>query len=205
MAITAFDDKQLRFELEGFNELEQDEQISAEQARLISEAARATLEGRAELPDWFADYLKLLEQGWPWRVATYIAWASSPRHERWPGTLRELATEVLGLTTARVVHKWRRDNPTIDQVVAMMQAAPLWEHRRDVLEALVEIAMRPDYKSFNDRKLFLEMIGDYTPRSRLDVGKAGKNDDLSELTEAELLKMAGEIEAEDDAGDADAD
>ena len=72
----------------------------------------------------------------------------------------------------------------------MMQSKALWEHRSDVLTTLAEMAAQPDYKSFNDRKLFLEMIGDYTPKSRLQVSGTAK--DLSELSDAELDRLSGE-------------
>jgi hypothetical protein len=120
-----------------------------------------------------------------------MAWAASPKSGRWPETLQELATKVLGLRSTRSVYNWRRKYPTIDAVVAMLQAAPLFEHRRDVLEALVKMAKKEDYKAYNDRKLFLEMVGDYVPRSQLDLGKAAKGRDLSELSDEELDALVG--------------
>lgn len=219
-----FSDQQLQFDLE-LDEVEEDAQegaISYEEAQRRSLAARAIFEnlrarrGVTELgeaqPTWFSEYLKLIELGWPWRVACYIAWASSPKINRWPGTLKELAETVLGLTGPRVVYTWRQKHATIDQVIAMMQAAPLFEHRRDVIEALVEMARTPDYKNFNDRKLFLEMIGDYVPKSKLEVGRSAAGDE-SELSDEELRSLVGsekptpdpslkggEEEVDDDAG-----
>lgn len=198
-----WNEMQLRFDLDldEIADAASEQAISPEEARQISEAARQALEKRsqAELPEWFQDYVRLLQQGWPWRVAVYIAWASSPRVGRWPETLEKLATEVLGLASPRVIFTWRRKYPSINSVVAMMQAAPLWEHRRDVIAALVKNAATADYKTFNDRKLFLEMTGDYVPRSQLDLGKAARND-LSELSDAELDELLGdELEGGDGA------
>lgn len=206
MAIDKWNELQLAFDLD-LDEVEEDaieRSISPEEARMISEAARLEMERRYAVdrtlvdPDdvdkgWQRDYLRLREQGWPWRVAAYIAWAASPRISRWPATLKELAHEVLGLRSSRVIHTWRKKHPAIDTVVAMLQAAPLFEHRRDVLEALIEMARTPDYKAFNDRKLFLEMIGDYVPKSQLNLKNAGKANDLSELSDEELDILAGEI------------
>jgi len=212
MAIKRLNDLQLKFDLDLDEVVEDAEEraISPEEARQISEAARQAMEEQAsptleiggELghprrgPEWWDDYLKLRESGWPWRVATYIAWASSPKTLRKPKTLEELATTVLGLTSPRVIYTWRRKHPTIDTVVMMMQAAPLWEHRRDVLEALIEMAKKPDYKSHNDRKLFLEMIGDYTPKNLVGLGKAVSGDDLSEMSEEELRALIPDQDAE---------
>lgn len=208
MSIDKWDDRQLSFnlDLDEVDDVAQDRSISTEESLVISETARQMFESKEGLPSWFRDYQALIEKGWPWRVASYIAWASSPKTYRKPATLQELATEVLGLTSPRVIYTWRKRHPSIDTVIAMMQAAPLWEHRRDVLEALVEMAKTPDYKSFNDRKLFLEMIGDYTPKSKLELGRSGRADDIVEKSDKELRDMIGEddvslIEDEGDASD----
>jgi len=172
--------------------------ITPEEARLISETARGKFIQRSEpaQPEWFKDFLMLREQGWPWRVGCYIAWASSPKIGRWPATLAELATEVLGLTTPRVVYTWRQKYASINTTISMMQSAPLWEHRRDVIEALVKMAKDPDYKAFNDRKLYLEMVGDYTPKSKLELGKAGKGDGLEEMSDDELRGWLGTADSQ---------
>src|SRR3989304_9055123 len=66
-------------------------------------------EGKA--PKWMEPLLYLLDHNWPWRQAVYIAWAASPRVERWPATQELLATQVLGLTSDRVIAEWRRKKP----------------------------------------------------------------------------------------------
>ncbi len=162
---------------------------SLEEARLRSEAARQLLEISTE-QDWMTDYHRLRDAGWPWRVAAYIAWASSPRIGRQPGTLAELATQVLGLTSGRQVHHWRETNPAIDEVVATLQAAPLMEHRADVFRALALSASDSDHRSNPDRKLFLELTGDYTPKLKVD-GSLRDATDLSQLSEEELALYAG--------------
>lgn len=198
---------QLRFELEGFDEVEGDateRAISQEEARQISEGAWREFEQLTKVSGrpvdlsigeegdgkgWFREYVRLREQGWPWRVGAYMAWAASPKNRRWPESIQDLATKVLGLKGPRVIYQWRHKYPAIDAVVAMMQAAPLFEHRRDVLEALVTMARTADYKSFNDRKLFLEMVGDYVPKSQVGVGVSAR--DLSELSDEELDGLLG--------------
>lgn len=193
--MTGYDDLQLKFELD-LDEVAEDANqrtISRQEARQISEAARQAfdqmrLAGKEEIgKGWFDDYLKLIEQGWPWRVACYIAWASSPKIDRWPKSIKALAEDVLGLNGPRVIFTWREKYPAINSIVAMMQATPLWEHRRDVIEALVTMASEKNYKSFNDRKLFLELIGDYVPKSKLELEKSGKKD-ISDLSDDELRK-----------------
>jgi hypothetical protein len=135
--------------------------------------------------DWTQDYSLLRNNGWPWRVAAYIAWASAPRKRRWPETLEKLAIEVLGLTGARVIFTWRKKNSGIDEVVALMQAAPLLEHRADFYQALIESASNSDHRSNPDRKLAFEMLGDYVPHSEVQLTKP-KPEDLSGYSDAEL-------------------
>jgi hypothetical protein len=206
MSIGKWDDLQLRFDLPGFDDSADDASeraITPEEARQISEAARSALEAKAgkglgaslaplRAPDWFQDYLMLIEHGWPWRVATYIAWASSPKNGRKPETLQDLARDVLGLKGPRVIYTWRIKYASIDTVVAMMQAAPLFEHRRDVLQALTAMAKKEDYKAHNDRKLYLEMTGDYVPRSVVGVGKMAKGGAIENLSDEELRHWMGE-------------
>ena len=183
---------QLQFDLD-LDELSDDAQeraIAPDEARLISEAARVQFEGAGA--EWQREYVQLREHGWPWRVAAYIAWASSPKERRKPKTVAELATQVLGLQGPRVIYTWRHKYPSLDAVVAMMQAKPLFEHRRDVFDALVDVASQADYKGHNDRKLFFQMTGDFVPQSQLDLKRSGKGNDLSELSDDELAALAGD-------------
>lgn len=164
----------------------------------IEDAAKAA--GQEQRPtvksDWTEDYLRLRETGWNWRVAAYIAWASSPKRDRWPKSVEELATEVLGLTGPRAIYTWRKRNKSIDEVVSLMQAAPLLEHRRDVITALIMAASDPDHRSNPDRKLLLEMTGDYIPRQRNEEGKADDViRDLAQMSDEQLDMMMGGEEA----------
>lgn len=170
--------------------------LSQEDVERISLAAMQAFESAKADADktiggWFTDYLKLKELGYDWRLSAYIAWESSPKADRWPATIQELATEVLGLKSPRVIYTWRKKNPDIDTVISMMQSAPLYAHRRDVIDALVAVAKNPDYKGHQDRKLFFEMIGDHTPRQQVEVNdRRVTKDDLSSLTDEELRRRA---------------
>jgi hypothetical protein len=192
MTIHKWDESQLEFDLD-LDEVNDDAQvrsISFEESRQISQAAKQVFEGTV-LPEWFAQYKALQDKGWPWRVAAYIAWASSPKTMRKPETLADLATECLGLKSPRVIYTWRKKYPSLDTVVSMIQTESLWEHRRDVMEALVSSASG-DYKGYHDRRLFFEMTGDYTPKSKLELSGSGKADDIHEKSDAELRRWAGE-------------
>jgi hypothetical protein len=169
------------------------EGVSVEEARLRSEAARGKFENAGF--EWRAEYLELRNGGWPWRQAAYIAWAASPKGKRNPKTQDDLAQKVLGLTSDRAISTWRKRNPMIDEMVAMLQSAPLFEYRAEIYRALVANAIQPDYKTHNDRKLALEMLGDYIPASKLtaELLKSLKGGSLDDLSDEELVNLSSAL------------
>jgi hypothetical protein len=105
-------------------EVEEGDAIAPDEVQARNEIARKALEamfGKSGAPRWLDDYLELVRGGWPWRVAAYIAWASSPRAAREPKTQDTLARFHLGLNSDRAISTWRKRNPAIDEVVRMLQ------------------------------------------------------------------------------------
>lgn len=141
---------------------------------------------------WSDDFYFLLDHGWPWRVAAYIAWAGSPKVGRWPKTQEELANQVLGLTSDRQISGWRKDNPAIDEMIGMMQAMPLLDHRRDMFEALVTSASNPSSKGAQDRKTAFTMTNDYVPHQKVDIERPKTS--AREYTQEELDRAAAKID-----------
>lgn len=140
-----------------------------------SRASWRELQASEKKPAWWSDFL-LIRDAFPhfknWRIYAYIAWAGAPAATREPRTLEELAERVLGCTS-RVVRKWRTadygDLPGVDDAVAWVQAAPLLAHRRDIYNALVESAVMVGPKGHQDRKLALELMGDYKAKQETEV------------------------------------
>lgn len=144
-------------------EIPEDEAQSPEDAKQKSDVSHRALEllyGKAGAPRWLEDYLELAKGGWPWRVAAYVAWASTPKGAREPKTQDELARFHLGLSSDRAIVKWRRNNPMIDQMVHRFQTNPLWKHRSEIYTAMVAVAVKADAKGHQDRKLALKLMGD---------------------------------------------
>lgn len=162
--------------------------VSPEEAQRRSVLAKQTLglQGQELAPEWFDQYAQLMAAGWPWRVACYIAWCASPKRGRWPRTQQELAIEVLGLTSDRQIATWRKKNPNIDELIAVLQALPLMEYRGDAFKALGVSAGDPDHRHNPDRKLLFEMTGDYQPKLKLDGSLRGDDDDLLSMSDDEL-------------------
>lgn len=192
---------QLMLPLEGVEEAVQDDlHLSIEEVRARSETSLSALTAlrckdpetqAAKPPRWMDLYKRLHDGGWPWRVAVYIAWAAMPKKYRHPETQEQLATDVLGLTSDRAISTWRKRNAAIDDMVAILQGAMIFDALPDAYDAMITVATSPEYKGHNDRKLMFEMAGVYTPRISAELRKRGLTvDDLEELTDAELEAIA---------------
>ena len=172
--------------------------INIDEMRLREQVARKWLDGmvgKIGSPRWLDDYLELCRGGWPWRVAAYIAWASTPKGSREPKTQDELARNHLGLTSDRAIMTWRKKNPAVDEMVRMMQSGPLFKHRAEIYTALVAVAVKPEYKSHNDRKLALELLGDYMPTHKLLAALTARGN-AGVKTDAELDDLVKALESE---------
>jgi hypothetical protein len=135
-----------------------------------SRTAHQRLHDQGDRFPWWEDYLSIRQQ-FPhfgnWRIWVYLAWASQPAERRQPVTEIELAETVLGCTT-RAIRNWKAkdfgEQTNIEQAIAWLQAAPLLRYRREIFDALVSVAKWRDPKAHSDRKLALEMLGDYNPK-----------------------------------------
>jgi len=199
---------QLTMDLEGIEEAIQDERVSSEAALAALSALRvkepnifqgadgkSVVMGEREVaPRWMDLYKRLVDGGWKWRVAVYIAWAAQPKKYRWPETQEELAINCLGLTSDRAIATWRKKNATIDETISMLQGAIIFDALPDALNAMVEVASDSDYKGHQDRKLMFEMAGVYTPSSKITAEMAKKlinsnPDDLEEMSDDDLRRI----------------
>ena len=155
----------------------------------------------AEPVPWEALYRDLLEERdadgklrWDWRKALYIAWNCIPTTKRWPKYEYELATDFLGLTNTRTIREWKRKDPEIEARISEGPKRLLLGHVADVLEALVKVATDADAKAHQDRKLFLEMTGQYKPAGKMELTGEGGGPidvrDVGELSDEELERIA---------------
>jgi len=149
---------------------------------------------REVVPRWMELYKRLVEVGWKWRVAVYIAWAAQPKKYRQPETQEELAIKCLGLTSDRAIATWRKKNQSIDETIAVLQGSIIFDGLPDALNAMVEVATDSNYKGHQDRKLMFEMAGIYTPSSKITAEMAKKlvnanPDDFEEQSDEELRRI----------------
>ena len=115
-----------------------------------------------------AGLLRSARRGWDWRKAVYIAWAAGPAATQRPKTQYELATKILGLTTDRVISQWAKTHPDRRRDCACRRRRCCSTGATSTTR-LIAVAKDPDPKAHQDRKLALEMLGDYQPRSQANV------------------------------------
>lgn len=130
---------------------------------------------------------------WDWRKALYIAWNCVPSSKRWPKHEIQLI-ELLGLTNTRTLRQWKEKDAEIEERIVAGPKRLLMGHVADVMEALVTVAKRTDEKAHQDRKLFLEMTGQYTPKAKAELtGEGGEPIEfrnVNELSDEELERIA---------------
>lgn len=142
----------------------------------------------SDLP-WIGDYLALLQEGWYWRDAIYIAWKGLPKTHRKPENIEELA-KLMGISPSTIKSRLAK-NSAIRVRAAKQVAARAYDVVDDVWDALIASASDPNYKSHPDRKLFMEMTGQYTPKQAIGLGlQEDDEEDLSKLSKEELARLA---------------
>lgn len=150
-------------------------------------------------PTWMELYDALLderdEEGkrrWDWRRALYIAWHCAPKDQRDPKTVGGLARR-LGVATS-TMREWRYKDPEIERRISELPRLLLMEHVASVYQALATLAATPDPKTFQDRRLFLELTGQYSPKAGVILGGEVQ---VATVTAAErIAAMQRALEAE---------
>ena len=132
---------------------------------------------------------------WDWRKALFIAWSALPRSQRNPKTLDGLV-DLLGLANAGTIRHWRAKDPGIDERIAELPRKLLMGHVADVYEAMVSVATSPDPRAYQDRRLFLELTGEYAPKGINVSANAEANVELGARFEEALARAYGEDETE---------
>jgi len=151
-------------------------------------------------PTWMELYDALLderdEEGkrrWDWRKAMFIAWSCTPKDQRDPKTLGGLARR-LGVATS-TMREWRYKDPEIERRISELPRLLLMEHVASVYQALATLAATPDPKTFQDRRLFLELTGQYSPKAGVILGGEVQ---VATVTAAErIAAMQRALEAEE--------
>ena len=117
---------------------------------------------------WAEDFVDLLlRRGYTWRKSAYVAWASQPKHLRIPKTQGEFGA-LVGVSGHRIT-EYKSDKILGAEIIKFRKSV-LLDSVPDVIDALVTSASDAGYKHHNDRKLLLEMAGEYQPRMNLGVG-----------------------------------
>ena len=116
-------------------------------------------------------YHMLTAEGWDRSKALYMAWkAHHPlirERSGLPILQKDFFTQVLGYSSDNAVRQWRKKTywPQLAERMDTIMNDVLKDYTPVVLYANAQLAARPDPKTFPDRKLYLEMVGEYTPKS----------------------------------------
>ncbi len=158
-------------------------------ARLRALEARRAFEMLNADEPWMDDYFTLLEEGWSPRQAMYMLWEAQPQ-PRTPATQIELAREVLGLTSDRVIREWKAANPMMKSRIVKLVGSALGKARANILAALVESASNPSYRHAQDRKVALEILNIYVPRQMMSFDLPTTPDEIEEADTETLRTLA---------------
>lgn len=145
---------------------------------------------------WADRFVAEIGQGWGWRKAAYIAWASMPANLRSPKTLGQTKdgenglAQLLGLRSEKAFARWRKDNPAIDQAVARFAMESVMAATPDIVNALIESASNPSYKHAPDRKIALAMSGLYQKEQTLLLKGQETEEDMAQKSDEELERLA---------------
>jgi len=112
---------------------------------------------------WWDIYLDLRARKWTWRKAAYIAWSCVPTHIRIPKTQKELATQVLGMRSDRILRKWRENDPEIEKEIERACMALQRDRVPDAVEAWADMACLRHPSAHRDRITFLTQHKIYKP------------------------------------------
>lgn len=128
-------------------------------------------------------YHRLIEQGWRWQKAAFMAWRASPRRHRQPATQAELA-EILGYASDAIFRRWLNkpeQGPLMKQVINQARRTVFEINLADVDHVTIERAASFE-GSTADRKLY------YDIRERLadEAGGGETGDDFSDYSDEEL-------------------
>lgn len=127
-----------------------------------------------------ADGSVKLAPRWDWRKALYIAWNCLPPSKRWPRHENQLI-DLLGLANTATFRKWKAGDPEIEKRIEAGPKRLLMGHVAEVMEALVRVAKDASPQAHQDRKLFLEMTGQYNPKGMVALAGAVAVGDIDEL------------------------
>jgi len=134
------------------------------------------------------DYAGLINEGLSWREAAVLAWQSTPEEHRQPKKKGELA-KLLGCGPS-VISKILKRKHINARILASARAQYL-EALPDIIDAGIEVAKKPSYKSTPERNNIAKLIG--LQRDELII-TPGKADDLENLSMEDLEQLAGEAD-----------
>jgi hypothetical protein len=142
---------------------------------------------------------RLIEQGWRWQKAAFMAWRAAPRNSRQPETQEELA-RLLGYAGDKVFRVWLNkpeQGPLMEAIIRQAAAEVLQAHLADVDLVTIRQATAAE-SSIGERELFYkryrEAVGPVADRGREDDELEKMSDEELEAELARLAEVNGGLE-----------
>ncbi len=140
-------------------------------------------------------YAAMIEQGFRWREAAFVAWAILPKEQRVPKTKGELGA-LLGCSGAKI-SAMEGDRRLMTMRLKFAQLAYV-DHLPDIIAASVEVASKPSYKATSERNNIInKVLGMGTEHIQVNVGQ-GEAANFDEMSDEELAALAADAGADDE-------
>lgn len=140
-------------------------------------------------------YASMIQQGFRWREAAFVAWSVAPKSQRQPATKQELA-KLLGCAGS-VISRFEMDRRLGVMRIKMAKLAYL-DALPSIIEASIEVASKPSYKATPERNHVLGKVMQMgTDTVNVNVGQSAAQN-FDGLSDEELAAMALEESGVDD-------
>lgn len=134
---------------------------------------------------------RAIGDGWKPKVACYIAWCAHPKEVRDKAGLPETKTDLaiaLGSKAkdpGNLFRNWSRRYDNLDAYIfTATREGPLNHYRPEVIKAMIDTAKTTGRAGHADRKMYLEMTGDYSNKQVIEF----TDKEIDEMSKDELEK-----------------
>lgn len=138
-------------------------------------------------------FTRLVEQGWHWKKAAFMAWRAAPRDSRQPSTQGELA-RMLGYQGDKIFRVWLNkpdQGPLMLKIIDQAAKLVFQSHLADVDWVTIQQAKHPE-SATGQRELFYKRYRELVGETPAAGGQAG--DDLDGLGDEELERELARLE-----------
>lgn len=138
-------------------------------------------------------FTRLVEQGWHWKKAAFMAWRAAPRDSRQPARQDDLA-RMLGYQGDKIFRVWLNkpeQGPLMLRIIEQSPKLIFQSHLADVDWVTIQQAKNPE-SGTSQRELFYKRYRELVGETPAAGGQAG--DELDGLSDDELGRELARLE-----------